>query len=169
MIEIDTINFGGKSVGYFTSVTEELKCFDTVFGIPYRYFSITYKLILSLSDCYNIFTSDWLWIEVCQNADFSKIDITMTTTNKKLWNRYNPNFARSSLRTGEKSALQHSLFWRHANFSKLMPTIHKSMTGTFQCEYCLTGCLPVQSGQGISRETVGRKSQMYQLPLAWQM
>ena len=40
------------------------------------------------------------------------------------------------LRTGQKSALQHSLFWRYANFSKLMRTIHISMTSTFQCEYC---------------------------------
>ena len=26
--------------------------------------------------------------------------------------------------------------WRYAYFSKLMPTIHISMTSTFQCEYC---------------------------------
>ena len=40
------------------------------------------------------------------------------------------------LRTGQKSALQHSLFWRYANFSKLMRTVHISMTSIFQCEYC---------------------------------
>ena len=40
------------------------------------------------------------------------------------------------LRTGQKSALQQSLFWRYANFSKLMRTIHISMTSKFQCEYC---------------------------------
>ena len=40
------------------------------------------------------------------------------------------------LRTEEKSALQHSLFWRYANFSKLMRTIQISMTTTFQCEDC---------------------------------
>ena len=34
------------------------------------------------------------------------------------------------------SALQHSLFWHYPNFSKLMRTIHISMTNTFQCEYC---------------------------------
>ena len=34
--------------------------------------------------------------------------------------------------TDQKSALQHSLFWRYANFSKLMRTIHISMTSTFQ-------------------------------------
>ena len=36
----------------------------------------------------------------------------------------------------KKCALQHSLFWRYANFSKLMRTIHISMTSTFQCKYC---------------------------------
>ena len=37
-----------------------------------------------MSDRYKIFASDWLWIEVCQNVVLSKIDITMTTINKKL-------------------------------------------------------------------------------------
>ena len=60
------------------------RCFDTVLGDHTKCFSITLKLILSLSDHYNIFTNDWLWIEVCQNTVFSKIDITMTTINKKL-------------------------------------------------------------------------------------
>ena len=32
------------------------------------------------------------------------------------------------LRTGQKSALQHSLFWRYANLSKLMRTIHVQCT-----------------------------------------
>ena len=41
------------------------------------------KSDFSLSDRYKLFTNDWLWIEVCQNAVFSKIDITMTTTNQK--------------------------------------------------------------------------------------
>ena len=41
-----------------------------------------------------------------------------------------------SLRTGQESAFQYSLFRPYANFSKLMPTIHTSMTRTFQCEYC---------------------------------
>ena len=30
-----------------------------------------------------IFTSNWLWIEICENVVLSKIDITMTTVNKK--------------------------------------------------------------------------------------
>ena len=55
---------------------------------PYRCFSITLKVILFLSDHYKLLNRVWLWIEVCQNAVFSKIDITMTTIiNKKLWNR----------------------------------------------------------------------------------
>ena len=40
-------------------------------------------MILSLSDRYKIFPSDWLWIEVCQNVILTKIDITMTTINRK--------------------------------------------------------------------------------------
>ena len=46
-------------------------------------------LHLSLSDRYKIFTNDWIWIEVCQNAVVTKIDITMTTINN------NNNFVRS--------------------------------------------------------------------------
>ena len=45
----------------------KFRCFDTVFGRPYRCFSITLKVISSLSDK---FTSDWLLIEVCLNAIF---------------------------------------------------------------------------------------------------
>ena len=40
------------------------------------------------------------------------------------------------LRTCQKSALQHLLFSRYANFFQIMRTIHTSMTSTFQCEYC---------------------------------
>ena len=39
------------------------------------------------------------------------------------------------LRTCQKSALWHSLFWRYANFSKIMRTIHTSMTSTFLFEF----------------------------------
>ena len=59
-----------------------LRCFDTVFQRPYRYFSIALKVVFSLSDRYKIFTSYWLWIEICENVVLSKIDITMTTVNK---------------------------------------------------------------------------------------
>ena len=34
-------------------------------------------MVLSLSDRYKISTSNWLWIEICENRGFSKIDITM--------------------------------------------------------------------------------------------
>ena len=61
-----------------------LRCFDTVFRRPNRYFSIALKVILSLSDRYEIFTSDWLWTEDCQNVVLSKIDITMTTIKEKI-------------------------------------------------------------------------------------
>ena len=59
-----------------------LRCFDTVFQKPYRYFSIALKVFFSLFDRYKIFTSNWLWIEICENVVLSKIDITMTTINK---------------------------------------------------------------------------------------
>ena len=45
---------------------------------------IALKVFFSLSDRYKIFTSNWLWIEICENVVLTKIDITMTTTNKKL-------------------------------------------------------------------------------------
>ena len=38
-----------------------------------------------LYDRYTIFTSNWLWIEICENVVLGKIDITiMTTINKKI-------------------------------------------------------------------------------------
>ena len=44
------------------------------------------KVVFSLSDRYKIFTSNFLWIEICENVVLSKIDINMTTTNKELCN-----------------------------------------------------------------------------------
>ena len=41
------------------------------------------KVILSLSDRQNIFTSDWLWTEVFQNAVFSKIGFHYNNNKKK--------------------------------------------------------------------------------------
>ena len=61
-----------------------LRCLDTVLQRPYRYFLIALKVVFSSSDRYKIFTSNWLWIEICENVVLSKIDITMTTINKKL-------------------------------------------------------------------------------------
>ena len=53
-------------VGYY--LVMYLRCFDTVLQRPCSYFSNTLKVIFSFSNRYKIFTSDWLWIEVCQNA-----------------------------------------------------------------------------------------------------
>ena len=61
-----------------------LRVFLYSFSEPYRYFSIALKVAFSLSDRYKIFTSNWLWIEICENVVLSKIDITMTTINKQL-------------------------------------------------------------------------------------
>ena len=72
------------SPDFKTAVT--LRCLDTVFQRPYRYFLIALKVFFSLSNRYKIFTSNWLWIEFFEYVDLIKIDITMTTINKKLWN-----------------------------------------------------------------------------------
>ena len=54
-----------------------LRCFDTVFQRPYRYFSIVLKVVVSLSNRYKIFTSDWLWIEICENEVLSKMETSL--------------------------------------------------------------------------------------------
>ena len=54
-----------------------LGCFDAVFRRRYRCFSI------ALKDCHKIFTSDWLWIEVCQKFLVKLIS---------LWQQYTKNF-----------------------------------------------------------------------------
>ena len=64
--------------------SSHLKMFRYSFSEPYRYFSIALKVVFSSSDRYKIFTSNWLWIEICENVVLSKIDMTMTTINKKL-------------------------------------------------------------------------------------
>ena len=71
--------FGPKAKGCFRD-------HDThVFTVFRNHFSITIKVILPLSDRYQIFTTDWwLWIEVYQNLVLSKIDINMAKINKKL-------------------------------------------------------------------------------------
>ena len=56
-----------------TFCEESLRCFDIVFQRPYRIFSIALKVILSLSDRYKILTSNWLWIEICENVVLSKL------------------------------------------------------------------------------------------------
>ena len=100
------VNMGAKTLGGITKVIKSyegrslwenniqradqpyftvLRCFDTVFQRPYRYFSIALKVFFSLSNRYKIFIKNWLWIEIYENIVLSKIDITMTTI-KKLWN-----------------------------------------------------------------------------------
>ena len=91
MSSIRLINFKFSCFSYFI----DLSCFDIFFQRPYRYFSIAWKVISSLSDRYQIITNDWLYVEICHNIGFSKIDVTMTTINKKLWNWYTSNFGRS--------------------------------------------------------------------------
>ena len=56
---------------------QDLRCFDAVFQRPYRYFSFALKVFFSLFNRYKIFTSDWIWIEICENVVLGKIDITM--------------------------------------------------------------------------------------------
>ena len=41
------------------------------------------EVVFSLSDRHKIFISNWLWIEICEKVVLRKIDITMTTINKK--------------------------------------------------------------------------------------
>jgi len=41
------------------------------------------KSVFSLSDRYEIFTSNWRLIEICENVVLSKIDITIATINKQ--------------------------------------------------------------------------------------
>ena len=61
-----------------------LKVFRYSFSETIPMFFNRLKINLSLPDRHKIFTSDWLSIDVCQNAVFSKIHITMTTIKKKL-------------------------------------------------------------------------------------
>ena len=61
-----------------------LKVFRYSFSGAIPIFFNRLKSGFSLSDRYDIFTSNWLWIEICENVVLSKIDITMTTINKKL-------------------------------------------------------------------------------------
>ena len=74
----------------------------TVSRRPHRCFLAALKVILSLSDRQKIFTSDCLSIKVCQNAGFSKIDITMTTIKKNFQIDF-PNFARSTPATENRT------------------------------------------------------------------
>ena len=60
-----------------------------VISSPFKVFRCSFSEAIPTfffsSDRYKIFTSNWLWMEICENVVLSKIDITMTTRNKKLW------------------------------------------------------------------------------------
>ena len=62
----------------------DFKVFRYSFSAAIPIFFNHLKSVFSLSDRYKIFTSNWLRIEICENVVLSKIDITMTTINKKL-------------------------------------------------------------------------------------
>ena len=68
-------------------------------------------MILSLSD--EIFTPDWLWIEVCQNVVSGKIDIILTTIDKRLWIDKGPILRGLELLL--KSQHQELKVWQYAN------------------------------------------------------
>ena len=57
--------------------------FDTVFHRPHQYFLIVLKVFFFLLRSLQNFTSNWRWIEICENVVLSKMDITMTTINKQ--------------------------------------------------------------------------------------
>ena len=68
-------------------------------------------MILSLSD--EIFTPDWLWIEVCQNVFLGKIDIILTIIDKRLWIDKGPILRGQELLL--KSQHQELKGWQYAN------------------------------------------------------
>ena len=68
-------------------------------------------MILSLSD--EIFTTDWLWIQVCQYVVLGKIDIIMTTIYKKLGMDKGPILRDLELLL--KSRHQELKVWQYAN------------------------------------------------------
>ena len=61
----------------------DIKVFRYSFSEAIPIFFNRLKSGFSLSDRHKIITSNWLWIEICENVVLSKIDITMTTINKK--------------------------------------------------------------------------------------
>ena len=64
---------------YCVKMSSMLSCFNTVFQRLYRYFQSSLKWFFHCAIAIKIFTSNWLWIESCENGGLSKIDITMIT------------------------------------------------------------------------------------------
>ena len=62
-----------------TDKITNLRCFDTVFQRPYRYSSVPLKVFFPCPIAIKFSPV----IEICENVVLSKIDITMTTINKK--------------------------------------------------------------------------------------
>ena len=67
-------------------IRNQVKVFRYSFSEATPIFLNRLKSVFFLSDRYKSFTSNWLWIEICGKVVLRKIDITMTTINKKLWN-----------------------------------------------------------------------------------
>jgi len=72
-----------------------LGCFDAVFQGPNRHFSIVFKVFFSLSDRYEIFTSNWRWIEICENVVLSKIDNYYDNNKQTKWKLITAEFRAS--------------------------------------------------------------------------
>ena len=64
-------------------ISIQVKVFRYSFSEAIPIFFNCLKSVFSLPDRYKIFTSNWLWIEICENVGLSEIDITMTTINKQ--------------------------------------------------------------------------------------
>ena len=56
-----------------------MKVFRYSFSEAIPIFFNRLKSVFSQYDRYKIFTSNWRWIEICENVVLSKIDITVTT------------------------------------------------------------------------------------------
>ena len=69
---------------YWVNNGFDVKVFRYSFSEAIPIFFNRLKSGFPLSDRYKIVTKNWLWIEICENVVLSKIDITMTTINKKL-------------------------------------------------------------------------------------
>ena len=140
-----------------------LRCFDAVFRRPYCDFSIALKVILSLSDRYEIFNTDWLWFDMIKVFQFflNKIDITMTTAKKnfEIFVRYwpateNPTLGTSrvllfskifSERSKKRSVclnVQTLLYIFNSRYELIFSSIRMLLNIIFRCKEFLVYFLP---------------------------
>ena len=84
----------------------------------------------SLSDRSKIFSSNWLWIEISENVVLSKIDITVTTINKKFWNWEKPKFVWSRPATENPTLGTSSLVFRKQSPSGVKISVCLNSTKT---------------------------------------